>query len=189
MQHPPSNSKRVKLLITYGGNIQPRLTALHDHRRYSYIGGDNKIITIHRDINFSDFMAKLSTFMFSDVCLKYQLLGEDFDALIPIYNEEDLNHMMFEYDHICCFSRQPARLRVFLFPVPINKNKASSDSLASTINLKKLSVDSLNTVHVPTFEDSSPPTTPPPPPSMMSHVDFPKLLQNWRLRTRLQKLR
>jgi len=146
MQHPPSNSKRVKLLITYGGNIQPRLTALHDHRRYSYIGGDNKIITIHRDINFSDFMAKLSTFMFSDVCLKYQLLGEDFDALIPVYNEEDLDHMMFEYDHICCFSRQPARLRVFLFPVPINKNKASSDSLASTINLKKLSVDSLNTV-------------------------------------------
>jgi len=119
-------------------------------------------------------MAKLSAFMFSDVCFKYQLLGEDFDSLIPVYNEEDLDHMMFKYDRICCFSPKPARLRVFLFPVPNNNNKASSNSLAFTINLKQLSVDSLNTVHVPPFEDSSPPTTPPPPPSTMSHVDFPK---------------
>ncbi|AET00079.1 octicosapeptide/phox/Bem1p (PB1) domain protein [Medicago truncatula] len=72
--------ERVKLMITYGGKIQPRLTALHDHRRYSYIGGDNKIIIVDRNINFFDLMAKLSTFMFSDVCFKYQLLGEDFDT-------------------------------------------------------------------------------------------------------------
>ncbi|AET00078.1 uncharacterized protein [Medicago truncatula] len=148
--------ERVKLMITYGGKIQPRLTALHDHRRYSYIGGDNKIITVDRNINFSDLMAKLSTFMFSDVCFKYQLLGEDLDALIPVYNEEDLNHMMFEYDRMCRFSQKPAWLRVFLFPVPINNNKASFDSLAS--------VDSLNSVQVFPFEEySSPPTTPPHP--------------------------
>ena len=110
----------------------------------------------------SDFLC----YIVIDTCLglliaKYQLLGEDFDALIPVYNEEDLDHMMLEYDRMCRFSRKPTRLTVFLFPVPINNNnKASSDSMASTINLEQLSVDSLNTVHVPpSFEDSSPRTT------------------------------
>ncbi|AET00125.1 uncharacterized protein [Medicago truncatula] len=166
--------ERVKLMITYGGEIQPRLTALHDHRRYSYIGGDNKIITVDRNINFSDLMAKLSSFMVSNVCFKYQLLGEDFDALIPVYNEEDLNHMMFEYDRMCHFSRKPAWLRVFLFPVPVNNNKASFDSLASAIKLKQFSVNSLNSVHVPPVEDLSPLTTPPPPQSTRSQIEFPK---------------
>ncbi|AET00085.1 hypothetical protein MTR_5g088160 [Medicago truncatula] len=64
--------------------------------------------------------------------------------------------MMFEYDRMCRFSRKPAWLRVFLFPVPINNNKASFDSLAS--------IKSLNSVQVSPFEEySSPPTTPPPP--------------------------
>jgi len=159
MEHPPSNTKRVKLMITYGGKFKPRLTNLHDHPCcYSYIGGDNKIITVDRNIKFSDLVAKLSTsFMFSDVCFKYQLLGEDLDALIPVYNEEDLNHMMFDYDRICCFSPKLARLRVFLFPASINNNKAFEDS-----------------VHVSPFEDSSPTTTPPTPPSKMIHVEFPK---------------
>ncbi|RHN57467.1 hypothetical protein MtrunA17_Chr5g0440701 [Medicago truncatula] len=76
--------------------------------------------------------------------------------------------MMFENDRLCCFSRKPAKLRVFLFPLPISNNKASFNSLASTINLKQLSVDSLNiSIHVPT-------TTPPPPPSTMSQIEFLK---------------
>jgi len=148
-------------MITYGGKIQPRLTDLHDHRQYFYFGGDNKIITVDRNIKFSDLVAKLSTsFMFSDDCFKYQLLGEDLDALIPVCNEEGLDHMMSEYDRICSFSPKPAWLRVFLFPVPINNNnnKASFE----------------DSVHVSPFEDASPTTMPPPPPSTMSHVEFPK---------------
>jgi len=93
---------------------------------------------------------------------------------ISVYNEEDLDHMMFEYDRMCCFSQKLASLTVFLFPVSIKNNKASSNSLASTINLKQLLVNFLSFVHVPPFEDSSPPTTPPPPPSTMSQIEFPK---------------
>ncbi|RVW74823.1 hypothetical protein CK203_053842 [Vitis vinifera] len=35
------------------------------------------------------------------MCLKYQLPGEDLDALISVTNDEDLEHMMLEYDRLC----------------------------------------------------------------------------------------
>ncbi|CAL4963701.1 unnamed protein product [Urochloa decumbens] len=64
-----------------------------------------------------------------DICVKYQLPGEDLDALVSVTNDEDLEHLVLEYDRLQ--QLRPAsgsgggsncvgstlRLRVFLFPV------------------------------------------------------------------------
>ncbi|XWS21365.1 hypothetical protein CRYUN_Cryun30bG0049300 [Craigia yunnanensis] len=47
-------------------------------------------------------MAKLSSLdgRDSEFCFKYRLPGKDLDALISITNDEDLEHMMLEYDRL-----------------------------------------------------------------------------------------
>ena len=95
--------------------------------------------------------------------------------------------MMFEYDRMFRNSPKPARLRVFLFPVHVHNNKASSDSLPSAIKLKQFFVNSLNSVHVPPSEDSSPPTTPPPPPSTRSEIEFPKTSPDFAIKDTVTK--
>jgi hypothetical protein len=157
---PPSNSNRVKLMCSYGGKIQPRL---HDHH-FTYIGGDTKILTVDRAVKLTTLVGKLSTMANCDVCFKYQLPGEDLDALISVCNEEDLDHMMIEYDRLCRVSPKPARLRLFLFPAPviINNNKddedASADSSVSAVILAAVEdsksegqwfIDALNSANVP----------------------------------------
>ncbi|XP_058758277.1 uncharacterized protein LOC131631499 [Vicia villosa] len=165
---PPSNTKRVKLICSFGGKIQPRL---HDGH-FSYIGGDTKILAVDRNVKLSHLIGKLNAMADSHVCFKYQLPGEDLDALISVCNEDDLDYMMIEYDRMCRASPKPARLRIFLFPSPVknHSSNASFDSINSAMNLAEDSksegkwfVDALNSVHVPPSEDSSPP---PPPPTM-----------------------
>nr|GMD89218.1 PB1 domain-containing protein [Ipomoea batatas] len=109
---PPSSNYKVKFMCSYGGKIHPRP---HDNQ-LSYVGGDTKILSVDRNIRFSSFMSKLSTLYEADVCFKYQLPGEDLDALISVTNDEDLELMMLEYDRLQRASNKPARLRLFLFP-------------------------------------------------------------------------
>ncbi|CAJ2652257.1 PB1 domain protein [Trifolium pratense] len=169
-QPPPSNSNRVKLMCSYGGKIQPRL---HDHH-FTYIGGDTKILTVDRSVKLTTLVGKLSTMANCDVCFKYQLPGEDLDALISVCNEEDLDHMMIEYDRLGRVSPKPARLRLFLFPAPVINNKddedASADSSVSAVILAAVEdsksegqwfIDALNSANVPPLEES-----PPPPPTL-----------------------
>ncbi|MBA0775728.1 hypothetical protein Gotri_010843, partial [Gossypium trilobum] len=106
---------RVKFLCSYGGKIQPRS---HDNQ-LAYVGGDTKILAVDRNIKFSTMIAKLSSLCGGDseVCFKYQLPGEDLDALITVTNDEDLDHMMLEYDRLHRGSAKPARLRLFFFPL------------------------------------------------------------------------
>ncbi|CAK8537785.1 unnamed protein product [Lathyrus sativus] len=167
---PPSNTKRVKLICSFGGKIQPRL---HDGH-LSYIGGDTKILAVDRNVKLSNLIGKLTAMADSDVCFKYQLPGEDLDALISVCNEDDLDYMMIEYDRMCRASPKPARLRIFLFPSPFknHSSNASFDSTNSAMNVAaaedsksvgKWFVDALNSVSVPAMENSFPP---PPPPEM-----------------------
>ncbi|KAI3702291.1 hypothetical protein L6452_28024 [Arctium lappa] len=117
-ENPPpwedqSNSNyKVKLMCSYGGKIHPRP---HDNQ-LSYIGGETKILAVDRSIKFSVLVAKLAALCDADVCFKYQLPGEDLDALISVTNDDDLDHMMTEYDRLYRASPKPARLRLFLFP-------------------------------------------------------------------------
>ncbi|KAJ4775567.1 Octicosapeptide/Phox/Bem1p family protein [Rhynchospora pubera] len=110
---------RVKLMISYGGRIQPRP---HDNQ-LSYLNGETKILSVDRSMRFLDFHSKLASIANVDeVCIKYQLPGEDLDALISVTNDEDLEHMILEFDRLHLHrssnsSRSTPRLRVFLFPI------------------------------------------------------------------------
>ncbi|GKE42189.1 PB1 domain-containing protein, partial [Tanacetum coccineum] len=118
--HLDANYK-VKLMCSYGGKILPRP---HDHL-LTYIGGDTKILTVDRTVTFHFFFHKLQLISSNHTpafCFKYQLPGEDLDALISVTNDEDLEHMMAEYDRIYKASVKPVRLRLFLFPLSAGNN-------------------------------------------------------------------
>ncbi|KAM3291342.1 hypothetical protein P3S67_019631 [Capsicum chacoense] len=105
---------KVKFMCSYGGKIHPRP---HDNQ-LAYIGGETKILSVDRNTKFPLLISKLAAICDTDtVSFKYQLPGEDLDALISVTNDDDLEHMMHEYDRLYRASPKPARLRLFLFPV------------------------------------------------------------------------
>ncbi|KAJ0085692.1 hypothetical protein Patl1_08713 [Pistacia atlantica] len=148
---PPSNSK-VKFMCSYGGKIQPRQ---HDNQ-LAYVGGETKILAVERNIKFNVIMNKLSA-LYGDenICFKYQLPGEDLDALISVTNDEDLDHMMLEYDRLVRASPKPARLRLFLFP--LNPKISSVFGASETKSERQWFVDALNSVQIQHLDGSSPP--------------------------------
>ena len=142
-------------MCSYGGKIQPRT---HDNQ-LAYVGGDTKILAVDRNIKLAAFLAKLSSISDSEVCFKYQLPGEDLDALISVTNDEDLEHMMLEYDRLYRASAKPARLRLFLFPLnpnPPPPPAPTSFGLAETKPERQWFVDALNSVQIQSVEGSSP---------------------------------
>ncbi|XP_057515505.1 uncharacterized protein LOC130797043 [Amaranthus tricolor] len=164
-QNPPQlSNQKVKVMVSYGGKIQPRS---HDNL-LSYVGGETKILAVDRNIKFSSFYAKLSSILYSDsndsvssFSFKYQLPGEDLDALISVTNDDDLENMMHEYDRLCRGSSKPARLRVFLFPV----QKSSSFGSSASDKIERESdrfVDALNSAS----------SLPPPQQQVSNNVDF-----------------
>ncbi|KAF5951192.1 hypothetical protein HYC85_009136 [Camellia sinensis] len=149
---PPSSNYKVKFMCSYGGKIHPRS---HDNL-LSYIGGETKILAVDRNIKFAGLIGKLSVLCDADVCFKYQLPGEDLDALISVTNDDDLEHMMHEYDRLFRASSKPARLRLFLF-ADEESAAASQGSFGSSEGKsdRERFVDALN---------SGPIQAPPPPP-------------------------
>ncbi|KAF2312269.1 hypothetical protein GH714_029634 [Hevea brasiliensis] len=144
-------------MCSYGGKIHPRP---HDNQ-LSYIGGETKILAVDRNIKFSVMISKLAAVCGdTDISFKYQLSGEDLDALISVTNDDDLEHMMHEYDRLYRASAKPARMRLFLFPV--NPSPASFGSEGSKSERDRF-VEALNSApcHVPD-------TNKPPP----NNVDF-----------------
>lgn len=119
-QQQTQHSYKVKFMCSYGGKIQPRP---HDNQ-LTYVNGDTKILSVDRGIRFPALASKLSAVVGvgggggdgGEISFKYQLPGEDLDALISVTNEDDLEHMMHEYDRLLRMSSKPARMRLFLFP-------------------------------------------------------------------------
>ncbi|KAK4762055.1 hypothetical protein SAY87_029939 [Trapa incisa] len=111
-QQPPPNYK-AKFMCSYGGKIHPRP---HDNQ-LSYMGGETKILAVDRNIKLSSMIARLAALCGdADVSFKYQLPGEDLDALISVTNDDDLDHLMHEHDRLYRSSAKPARMRLFIFP-------------------------------------------------------------------------
>ncbi|KAK6916235.1 PB1 domain [Dillenia turbinata] len=156
-QQPPANYK-VKFMCSYGGKVQPRP---HDHQ-LSYVGGETKILAVDRTIKFSSLTNKLNQLCESEVCFKYQLPGEDLDALISVTNDDDLEHMMHEYDRMYRVSPKPARLRLFLFPInpPPVQPGFGSDEIKSD---RDRFVEALNSAPVQPVQ---------PAPIRQNHMDF-----------------
>ncbi|CAL5434239.1 unnamed protein product [Camellia sinensis] len=145
-QPPPAAGTYIaKFMCSFGGKIHPRP---HDNQ-LSYIGGDTKILAVDCNIKFSGLIAKLSALCDGDVCLKYQLPGVDLDALISVTDDDDLEHMMHEYDRLYKASPKPARLRLFLFPANLPVVAAPSEEKTDRENF----VDALNSRPI----QSSPP--------------------------------
>ncbi|XP_057442403.1 uncharacterized protein LOC130734116 [Lotus japonicus] len=172
---PPSAAAcKVKLMCSYGGKIQPRP---HDNN-LTYVSGDTKILAVDRFIKLPAFIAKLTSLTnSSDFCLKYQLPGEDLDALVSVTNDEDLDHMMVEYDRLSRASPRPARLRLFLFPLNNSTNNSSSFSYSSSAPTTaepkpQWFVEALNSVQVQNREASPPPAPLPPLPPPAANPDF-----------------
>uniref|UniRef100_A0A7N1A5B0 PB1 domain-containing protein n=1 Tax=Kalanchoe fedtschenkoi TaxID=63787 RepID=A0A7N1A5B0_KALFE len=147
----PVSNYKVKFMCSYGGKIQPRP---HDNQ-LSYIGGETKILSVDRNVKFAVFIGKLSSLCDSEVCFKYQLPGEDLDALISVTNDEDLEHMMLEYDRLYRASAKPARLRLFLFMVNTQTSRASFDS-GSPKSDQQWFVEALNSAPTIPVESSVP---------------------------------
>lgn len=165
---------KVKLMCSYGGKIQPRQ---HDNQ-LAYVGGDTKILAVDRNIKFSAIMTKLSSLYGGDseFCFKYQLPDEDLDALISVTNDEDLEHMMLEYERLHRSPGKPARLRLFLFPLnpPL---VALGFGGSETKSERQWFVDAFNSLQIHNIDGSLPPSTavPAPSPDFLFGLDKVKL--------------
>ncbi|CAN4079863.1 unnamed protein product [Withania somnifera] len=121
-------NQKVKLMFSYGGKIQIRP---HDNQ-LCYVGGDTKILTLDRNVKFSEVAAKLNSFCNcnTEISIKYQLPGEDLDALVSLIDDDDVEQMMVEYDRMQKVSTKPARLRLFLFyPIRLPESTLNPDFL------------------------------------------------------------
>ncbi|KAL5972967.1 hypothetical protein ACLOJK_039774 [Asimina triloba] len=142
--HP--EDARLRFMCSFGGRILPR--PLDNQLRY--VGGETRIVSVHRSITFSALLAKLSKLSNTpDATVKYQLPNEDLDSLISVTTDEDVENMIEEYDRLLAQtssapnSKTVQRLRLFLFP---SRSPASSISslLDGSIKRQTWFLDALN---------------------------------------------
>ncbi|XP_061349369.1 protein PAL OF QUIRKY [Gastrolobium bilobum] len=134
---------RVRFMCSFGGKILPRP---HDNQ-LRYVGGDTRIVAVHRSISFSALLLKLSKLSgMTNITAKYQLPNEDLDALISVTTDEDVENMMDEYDRVA-HNQNPrsARLRLFLFNEGEDSRASSISSLLNgSANRENWFLDALN---------------------------------------------
>ncbi|TKY49422.1 Serine/threonine-protein kinase EDR1 [Spatholobus suberectus] len=107
-----SASMKMKVLCSFGGRILPRPS----DGKLRYVGGETRIISIRRDIRFQELMQKTLSIYNEAHLIKYQLPGEDLDALVSVSSDEDLRNMMEEC-HDLQGRRGSPKLRMFLFSI------------------------------------------------------------------------
>ncbi|KAJ8631234.1 hypothetical protein MRB53_024557 [Persea americana] len=101
---------KMKVLCSFGGKILPRPS----DGKLRYVGGDTRIIRINKDISWQELMQKTSTIYNQAHTIKYQLPGEDLDALVSVSSDEDLQNMMEECN-LLEGGEESQKLRMFLF--------------------------------------------------------------------------
>ncbi|KAG4945462.1 hypothetical protein JHK87_041469 [Glycine soja] len=162
-ENPPPwdhQNYKAKFICSYGGKIHPRS---HDNQ-LSYVGGDTKILAVDRSIKFPAMLAKLSALcdaQDNNITFKYQLPGEDLDALISVTNDDDLDHMMHEYDRLYRASARPSRMRLFLFPSDTPPSPPPASAPPDTV-IKPNNVDFLFALEKNVAVPAPPPPQPPP---------------------------
>ncbi|GJM87307.1 hypothetical protein PR202_ga03247 [Eleusine coracana subsp. coracana] len=163
---------KVRLMVSYGGRIQPRP---HDNQ-LAYVNGETKILSLERPLRYVDFVARLAALVGNtgDFCVKYQLPGEDLDALVSVTSDEDLEHLVLEYDRLHLLRPAPPssgsgssrggsnlRLRVFLFPVQAPPPPPQPSGLLDPKPDRHWFVEALNTVPQPPKQETLPPAPQP----------------------------
>ncbi|XP_058101303.1 uncharacterized protein LOC131245697 [Magnolia sinica] len=104
-----SPPRKMKFLCSFGGRILPRPC----DGKLRYVGGETRIITIRKNLSWHELMQKTLGVCNQQHTIKYQLPGEDLDALISISSDEDLQNMMEEYNELERIDGSQ-RLRIFL---------------------------------------------------------------------------
>ncbi|XVF00485.1 hypothetical protein REPUB_Repub04eG0005000 [Reevesia pubescens] len=87
-----SSSTKVKFLCSFGGKVLPRPS----DGKLRYVGGETRIIRLSKDISWQELVQKTLAIYNQVHTIKYQLPGEDLDALVSVSCDEDLQNMMEE---------------------------------------------------------------------------------------------
>ncbi|XP_052202511.1 uncharacterized protein LOC127808147 isoform X2 [Diospyros lotus] len=122
------SSTNIKLLCSLGGKILPR----PGDGKLRYVGGETRIIRVSKHISWPELKVKALEFYNQVHTIKYQLPGEDLDALVSVSCDEDLHNMMEECNSVEHGGSQ--KLRMFLF--------SSSDLNDSQLGLGNVEGDS-----------------------------------------------
>ncbi|KAL9229327.1 hypothetical protein vseg_004805 [Gypsophila vaccaria] len=107
----PTGTERVKFFCSHGGKILPRPS----DGTLKYVGGETRAIAVPRSISFSELKKKISDLFDGEYVLKYQIAKEDLDSLVSVKSDEDVCHMLDEYDRL--EQEGTSKLRTFLFHV------------------------------------------------------------------------
>ncbi|KAF8103094.1 hypothetical protein N665_0188s0052 [Sinapis alba] len=107
-----SVTAKVKILCSFGGKILPRPGDL----KLRYVGGETHIISVRKDISWLALKQKILEIYYQTHVVKYQLPGEDLDALVSVSCEEDLQNMFEEYYEMENRGGSQ-KLRMFLFSI------------------------------------------------------------------------
>lgn len=104
-----SSSTKVKFLCSFGGRILPRPS----DGKLRYVGGETRISQIRKDISWQDLVQKMLTIYNQTNSIKYQLPGEDLDALVSVSSDEDMQNMMEECNVLQDGGSQKPRMFLF----------------------------------------------------------------------------
>ncbi|XP_021900967.1 uncharacterized protein LOC110816917 isoform X2 [Carica papaya] len=115
--YPPSRaskslSTRMKVLCSFGGKALPRPS----DGKLRYVGGETRIMRIRKNISWEELKQKTLAIYNQAHVIKYQLPGEDLDALVSVSSDEDIHNMMEECNELED-GEGPQKLRMFLFSV------------------------------------------------------------------------
>ncbi|KAL6968064.1 mitogen-activated protein kinase kinase kinase [Sarracenia purpurea var. burkii] len=140
-------SGKMKFLCSFGGKILPRPS----DGKLRYVGGDTRIISIRNNLSWEELVKKTSGICKQPHTIKYQLPGEDLDALISVSSFEDLQNMIEEYQGLEKLGGSQ-RLRIFLIPLSESENTRPLD----TITIQQSNPNYQYVVAVNGIVDSSP---------------------------------
>ncbi|XP_011095730.1 uncharacterized protein LOC105175099 [Sesamum indicum] len=105
-----SDSSNLKVLCSFGGRILPRPS----DGKLRYVGGETRIIRVSKEITWQELWEKTTAIYDETHTIKYQLPGEDLDALVSVSTDEDLLNMMEECN-VLEDGEGSKKLRMFLF--------------------------------------------------------------------------
>ncbi|KAF5777339.1 putative PB1 domain-containing protein [Helianthus annuus] len=136
------SSTKLRLMCSNGGHIVPRP---HD-KTLCYVGGETRMLVVDRHTTLLNLTHRLSKTLLrssSPFTIKYQLPSEDLDSLISLTTDEDLQHMIEEYDRLNS-SSSSSRLRLFIFPTDPESVLLTGSGLDSLLKSEDWFVHVLN---------------------------------------------
>ncbi|KAA8535375.1 hypothetical protein F0562_030378 [Nyssa sinensis] len=141
----------MRLMCSSGGKILSH----SDDNQLHYVGGDTRIVDVHRQICISSLLSSLSSiFDTSNFVIKYKLPNEDFDALITVTTDEDIDDLIKAYDRFAgCnvyATYETPGIELFLFSTEAAGSSASGISKVLDIPDRQPRDPELKIPHWPT---------------------------------------